>query len=185
MTYLLMGLFLFLGTHSISIFAQPLRDRFAAKSELGWKAVYSLLSLAGMVLIIKGYSEARLNPTLIYVSPYWLRHVSALLMLPVFILFLAPYFPGKITTLIKHPQLSAVLLWASAHLLVNGNCADLLLFGSFLTWAAADIFSMKYRISRQPPGLKKSARNDIVIVISGLALYLLFAVYLHRILLGV
>jgi uncharacterized membrane protein len=184
MANLMIGLFLFLGMHSISIVAEPLRDRFAAKSKLGWKALYALISLLGFFLIVEGYSQARLTPTLIYASPYWLRHISILLMLPVFILFLAPYFPGIISTFTKHPQLLAVILWAFSHLLVNGNLADIILFGSFFIWAVADLRSTKRRVSRPLPGLKESAVNDVIIVIVGLGLYGLFAVYLHGPLIG-
>ena len=184
MVNLIIGLFLFLGMHSISIVAEPLRDRLAAKSKLGWKALYALISLLGIFLIVKGYSQTRLTPTLIYASPYWLRHLSILLMLPVFILFLAPYFRGIISNFTKHPQLLAVMLWAFSHLLVNGNLADILLFGSFFIWAMADLISMKHRVSRPLPGLKESASNDLIIVIAGLGLYGLFAVYLHGLLIG-
>jgi len=184
MTNLIIGLFLFLGMHSISIVAEPLRDRFAAKSKLGWKALFALISLLGIVLIVKGYSQARLTPTLIYASPYWLRDLNALLMLPVFILFLAPYFRGVISTFTKHPQLFAIILWSLSHLLVNGNLADILLFGSFFVWAVADLMSMKRRVSRPMPGFKESAVNDVIIVIVGLGLYGLFTVYLHALLIG-
>jgi len=185
MTSLIIGLFLFLGMHSISIVAEPLRDRFAAKSKLGWKGLYALVSLLGIFLIVEGYAQARLSPVLIYASPYWLRHLSALLMLPVFILFLAPYFPGIISHFTKHPQLIAVMLWAVSHLLANGNLADILLFGAFFVWAVADLMSMKRRVSRAIPGFKESPVNDVIIVIAGLGLYGLFAVYLHALLIGI
>ncbi|WP_019614979.1 NnrU family protein [Psychromonas ossibalaenae] len=185
MLNLLSGLFLFLGIHSISIIAQPIRDRLAAKNQLVWKAFYSSIALVGLFLIVKGYSQAKLNPTLIYTAPYWLRHVSALLMLPVFILLLAPYFPSKINSITKHPQLFAVMLWAVSHLLVNGSLADLLLFSSFFVWAAADLISMKNRAYRPLPGFKKSAVNDVILVFAGLLIYGLFAVYLHKMLIGI
>jgi uncharacterized membrane protein len=185
MTNLMLGLFIFLGIHSISIVAEPLRDRFATKSELGWKALYALISLAGIFLIVKGYSQARLNPTIIYTPIDWSRPLSDLLMLPVFILFLAPYFRGVISTLTKSPQLFAVRLWALSHLLVKGNLADILLFGSFFVWAVADLMSLKRRVSRPLPGLKESTVNDIIIVIAGLGLYGLFTVYLHSELIGI
>jgi len=184
MTNLIIGLILFLGMHSISIVAEPLRDRLAAKSKLGWKALYALISLVGILLIVKGYSQVRLSPTLIYESPFWLRHFSALLMLPVFILFLAPYFPGIISHFTKNPQLFSVILWALSHLLVNGHLADILLFGAFFVWAVADLMSMKHRVPRPLPRFKESAANDVIIVIVGLGLYALFAVYLHGAVIG-
>jgi len=182
---LLLGIFLFFGIHSISIFALPLRDKLAAKSEYGWKALYTVISLVGIVLMAQGYAALKLNPTLLYVTPNGLRHLSALLMLPVFMLFLAPYFPGKIKTAAKHPQLIAVKLWAISHLLVNGTLADILLFGSFLIWAVADRISMKKRSSRTVPGLKQSNINDVIVVVVGLSFYLLFALYFHEMLIGV
>ncbi len=185
MTTLILGLVLFLGMHSISIVALDFRDRMAAKSDLGWKAVYGLVSLVGLVLIVKGYAAARMDPTVLYVPPVWLKHLSALLMLPIFILFFAPYLPGKIKQAAKHPQLVAVKLWAVAHLLVNGTVADVVLFGAFLAWAVADRISMKRRPARPVVGAPESAVNDIILVVVGLAAYGAFAVYLHARWIGV
>jgi uncharacterized membrane protein len=185
MNSLLAGIFMFFGIHSISIFAPQLRDKLAAKNEYGWKAIYAVISVAGLVFITQGYAELKLSPTLLYVTPSWFRHLSALLMLPIFILFLAPYFPGKIKTVLKHPQLIAVKLWAVSHLLVNGALADVLLFGTFLIWAIVDRVSMKQRAPRSVPGLKTSKVNDAVIIVIGLSLYILFILYVHETLIGV
>ena len=184
MLQLIIGIILFFGIHSASIVALPLRDRAAAKSEYLWKGVYSLVSLVGIVLMVRGYAELRSTPTVLYVAPLWLRHVAALLLLPVFVFFLAPYFPGKIKTALKHPQLVAVKLWAVAHLLVNGTVADLLLFGSFLVWAVADRVSMKTRPTRPVPGAPESAANDVILVIVGLVLYAVFGMWAHLWLFG-
>jgi uncharacterized membrane protein len=181
----LLGVFLFFGIHSISIFALPLRDKLAAISDYGWKALYAVISLVGIVLMAQGYAALKLSPTLLYVTPNGLRHLSALLMFPVFILFLAPYFPGKIKTVTKHPQLIAVKLWAVSHLLVNGMLSDVLLFGAFLIWAIVDRISMKKRVSRTVPGLKQSNVNDVIVIVLGLGLYILFILYFHEILIGV
>ncbi|MDH3532794.1 MAG: NnrU family protein, partial [Gammaproteobacteria bacterium] len=111
MLQLLSGIVLFFGMHSVSILALPLRDRIAAKSDLVWKAAYGLVSLIGIVLMVRGYAELRQTPTVLYVPPAGLRHVAALLMLPVFAFFIAPYFPGRIKRALKHPQLVAVKAW--------------------------------------------------------------------------
>jgi len=185
MLELVVGLLLFLGTHSISIFAEDFRDRMAARSEIGWKAVYGLLSLVGIVLIVRGYADARLDTAMLYATPIWLRHVAALLMLPVFGLFFAPYFPGRIKTAAKHPQLVAVKLWALAHLLVNGTVADVVLFGAFLAWAVVDRISMKRRAPRAVIGAPPSGKNDVILVVLGLAAYVAFALWLHAAWIGV
>src|SRR5690606_1989595 len=114
----------------------------ALYGENAWKGVYSVLSIIGFLLIIYGYGLARQAPLPVYLPPPGLRHVTHLLMLPVFILFFATYFPGRIQRLSRHPTLWATLLWAVAHLLSNGNLADVLLFGGFLVWAIADFASM-------------------------------------------
>ena len=133
MSVLILGLLVFLGVHSTGIFAPAWRDRMAARlGEIPWKGLYSAASLVGLVLIVWGYGLARQDPVAIYAPPVWLRHLALLLMVPVFPLLLATYLPGRIQSTVKHPMLSAVKLWAFTHLLVNGNLADLILFGSFL-----------------------------------------------------
>lgn len=179
MLILLLGMLLFFGTHSISAIALPLRDRLAARSEGAWKTTYSLLSLAGLVLIVIGYGQARQDPTVLYTPPAWLYSVVPILLLPTFILFLAPYFPGWIKTKTKHPQLVAVKLWALAHLLVNGTLADVLLFSAFLVWGGAVRVSLKRRPVRPVPAAPPSKANDFILVVLGLAVYGLFAFWLH------
>jgi len=185
MEQLVVGLVLFFGMHSASIVALPLRDRLAAKSELGWKAAYAAVSLIGIVLVARGYADLRQAPTLLYVSPVWLRHVAAVCLLPIFVLLLAPYFPGRIKRVTRHPQLVAVMLWAAAHLLVNGTLADVLLFGSFLVWAVADLISMKNRPVRRVSVVPESAANDIALVVVGLVLYAAMIFWLHEVAFGV
>lgn len=185
MTTLIIGLALFLGIHSISIFALGLRNKLAQKSDNGWKAFYSIISLAGLALIVLGYSQARQEPQFLFSLPVWVRHISATLMLPFFILFFAPYLPGKISQLIKHPQLTAVILWALSHILVNGNLADVVLFGSFLLWAMTDRLSMNNRASRPISTLPKTGLNDVVLVVSGLGFYVGFVLYFHQWLIGI
>ncbi len=185
MLLLILGLILFLGMHSVSIFAEGFRDRMAAKSEIGWKALYGLVSIAGIYLIVKGYAAARLDPVVLYVPPVWLKHLAALLLLPVFVLFFAPYFPGRIKSAAKHPQLVAVKLWAVAHLLVNGTLADVVLFGSFLVWAVVDRISMKRRTERPIPSAPRRGINDVLLVFAGLGVYVIFVLWLHRAWFGV
>lgn len=180
MEMLIVGLILFLGGHSLSIVAPGLRD--AAVTRLGewpYKGVYSLVALVGLVLIVKGYGAARLDPTLLYAPPAWLVHINMLLMLVVFPALLATYFPGRISRALKHPMLVAVKAWALAHLLVNGALADVLLFGGFLAWAVADRISMKRRTQRPVPRMPAWALNDVIVVVVGLALYVGFAFWAH------
>jgi uncharacterized membrane protein len=106
-------------------------------------------------------------------------------MLPVFPLLFAPYFPGRIKAALKHPMLASVKLWAVAHLISNGMLADVLLFGGFLVWAVADRLSFKHREQRPLKGAPPAARNDVIVVVVGLAVYVLFVVWLHAKWIGV
>lgn len=188
MLQLIAGLILFLGVHSVAIVDAAWRDRMVARfGELPWKALYGLIALIGLVLIVNGYADARraVDPIVIYQAPFWLRHVTLLLMLPVFVLLLAAYLPGRIQTLTKHPMLLAVKVWALAHLLANGTLADLLLFGSFLAWAVTDRISLKRRAPTPVPGAPAGRFNDATALGGGVLLYLLFLFWLHEALFGV
>jgi uncharacterized membrane protein len=186
MTYLILGLIVFLGIHSVSIVAPNWRDATAARLGQGaWKGLYSVVAIAGFILLIWGYGIARMDPVVLYVPPPWTRWLTAVLMLPVFPLLLAPYLPGRIKTTLKHPLLVAVKLWALAHLLANGMLADVLLFGSLLAWAVADRVSFKRRVQRPLPGAPPSGRNDIIVIVVGLIIYMAFLHGLHLRLIGV
>ena len=186
MGILILGLIIFFAVHSVSIVNEPWRDRMVAKiGEWPWKGLYSLLAIAGFVLIVWGYGLARAEPVLLYTPPMWLRHLALLLLVPVFPLLLATYLPGRIQAATKHPMLVATKLWAVAHLLANGTLADTLLFGSFLVWAVVDRISMKHRTQRAVPGAPPSKANDVIAVLAGLVLYVAFALWLHTWLIGV
>jgi uncharacterized membrane protein len=186
MLYLILGLVLFLGMHSVEIFSSTLRaNAIARMGERPWKALYAVVSIVGFVLIIWGYGQARQDPILLYAPPVWMRHLSALIMLPVFPLLLAAYLPGRIKAALKHPMLAAVKFWALAHLLANGMLADVLLFGSFLAWAVADRISFKRRVVRPIHTAPPSKLNDVIAVVAGLAIYVVFVMGLHLRLFGV
>ena len=166
MTVLIVGLALFFGIHSVSIVAPAWRDaQLAQRGEAAWKGLYSVVSGIGLALLIYGYGVARQTPVVLFTPPPALRHVALLLLLPVFVLLLAVYLPGRIKTAAKHPMLLATKLWALAHLLVNGTLADVLLFGGFLAWAVADRISLKRRPARTVPALPARPSNDVIAVI--------------------
>jgi uncharacterized membrane protein len=184
--YLIAGLLIFLSIHSVSIVAPAWRDKTAARmGEGAWKGAYSLISIASFALLVWGYGIARQDPIVLYTPPIWARSLSAVLMLPVFPLLLATYFPGRIKAALKHPMLAAVKFWALAHLISNGTLADLLLFGGFLAWAVADRISFKRRPQRPLHTLPASKFNDVIAVVLGLVLYAVFMQWLHARLIGV
>jgi len=181
------GLLLFLGVHSTRIFAEGWRGATIARiGERPWKGIYSVLSIASFVLLVWGYGQARGQMPL-WNPPAVMRYVTVILMLPVFVLFVAAYVPrNAIKAKLHHPQALSVKLWAFAHLLSNGNLADVLLFGGFLAWAILGFTAARKRDRAvgtvYPPG---TAQGTLVCVVVGLAIYAAFIMGLHRWLIGV
>lgn len=186
MMILIAGLVIFLGIHSVSIAARPWRDHMVNRlGLLTWKSLYSVVALLGLALIVHGYAIARLEAPALYSPPAGMRHLTLLLMLPVFPMLLAAYLPGRIKTTLKHPMLVAIKLWALSHLLANGSVADVVLFGSILAWAVADRISIKRRPTSATPTLPAGKWNDLLAIVGGLLLYVLFVMGLHTLLVGV
>jgi uncharacterized membrane protein len=186
MRLLLLGLVVFFATHAVSIVAPYWRDRVVFHwGELRWRVCYSLLSLAGLCLIIAGMALARQSPVILYVPSHWMRSLALWLMVPVFPLLLATWLPGRISATLKHPTLVAVKLWALAHLLANGMEADVWLFGGFLLWAALVRVSVRHRPMRTVATFAARPVNDWLVLLLGLGCYALFLSCLHRLLIGV
>jgi uncharacterized membrane protein len=188
MLVLIAGLVLFLGVHSTRIVADGWRaERIQRLGEGKWKGLYSLLSIVGLAMIVWGYGLARADPIVLWQPPLWTRHLAALLTLPVFVLIAAAYIPGThMKQALGHPMLIGIKLWAAAHLVANGTVADVILFGAFLAWAIFDFKAARGRdraaAVRYPAG---SAARDLIAIVVGLAIWVLFAFHLHGWLIGV
>jgi uncharacterized membrane protein len=188
MALMILGLVLFLGVHSIRIFADQWRSAQIAR--LGphkWKGLYAAASLAGFVLLIWGYGLARAQPVVLYSPALWTRHLAAPLTLLAFILIAAAYVPGtRIKARIGHPMVAGVKAWALAHLLANGNLADVVLFGSFLVWAIVDFIALRRRDRVEGTVYATGpVMRDVSAVVIGLVAWAVFAFWLHGPLIGV
>lgn len=188
MFVLLIGLVLFLGAHlANSFFAKKRKELIETKGGNAWRIRITIPSLIGLGLIVYGYGLAREAPIFLYDPPIWASHLTALLMIPVFVLLVASGRPGKIVKLVKHPQLLAVKIWSFAHLLANGDLASVVLFGSFLAWGVFARISVKKRVAN---GLAENASdgpiiNDVIAVVIAIGLYALFVLWAHEFLFGV
>jgi len=188
MTFLILGLIVFLGVHSTRIVANGWRTaQIKRLGEGAWKGMYTVASVVGLGLIVWGFGLTRQQPVVLWVSPAAMRHVAALLMLVAFILLAATYVPrNAIKARLHHPMVLAVKTWAFAHLLANGRLADLLLFGAFLAWAVACFIAARKRDraagTQYPAG---SAGATAATVAIGAVFWALFAFWLHGFLFGV
>lgn len=188
MLVLILGLILFLGPHSVRIFADGWRSRMIARlGENGWKGLYTLVSIVGLVLIVWGFGLARENPIPLWYPPSWLKHLAFLLNLIAFVLFAAYMVPaGRIKARLGHPMLLSVKAWALAHLLSNGTLAHVVLFGAFLVWAIAD-FAANRRRDRANGVVRVAGpvRNDVIAVVGGFLVWAAFLWRVHEWLIGV
>lgn len=182
MTYLLTGLILFLGVHSVRLFADSWRTRVLNTwGTRTWRAGYSLLSLAGFGLIVWGFGLVRQAPVQLWSPPAGMRHLAGLLTLPAFVLLAAAYVPrNQIKARVHHPMMVGVSLWALAHLLSNGNVGHALLFGTFLIWAVLSYLAARRRDQRDGTvysGGQSGATGATVAL--GVASWIAFTLWLH------
>jgi len=190
MTWLVLGLVIFLGVHSVRIFAEGWRTTMVARlGANGWKGVYSLASIVGLALIVVGFGAARAQPVLLWVPPVWTRHLAALFNLAALVLLVAAYVPrNHLKVRLRHPMILGVKVWAFAHLVSNQMLAEVVLFGAFLLWAVLDFRAARAR-DRAGAGAAAaaapSAAATAVVVLVGVAVWALVAFWAHGALFGV
>jgi uncharacterized membrane protein len=205
MTQLILGLILFLGAHSVRIWADGWRDQtIEAYGEKAFKGVYALVSILGFYLLVVGYGEARLQTVALWNPPIFTKHISMLLMLLSSILLVATYIPrNHFKMRLGHPMVLSVKVWALSHLLANGNLADLVLFGSFLIWAVLNFRSARARdralllnlnvteeaagesIVESESAHQPKLRSTIITLVGGIAIWALITFVLHAKIVGV
>lgn len=187
MTLLILGILLFLGVHLLRVVAPGFRLSMIEKfGENGWKGLYSILSLATLVLLIWGYANA---PVInLWFPPAGMSHLTTTLMLFAMICLVASQIPaGHIAVKTKHPMVLSVKIWAAAHLVANGDLASTLLFLAFLAWGVVLRISYKRRerAGLSQPRAFVSARYDVIAVVGGVVLWAAFIMGLHKLLIGV
>ena len=188
MAYLLLGLVLFLGVHSVRIVADGWRTRTLARlGDSPYKSVYTLLSLIGLGLIVWGFAVVREMPIMLWMPPRGMRHAAAFFTLLAFVLLAAAYVPrNAIKAQLHHPMILAVKAWALAHLLANGSLAHVILFGSFLVWGVANFVAARKRDRaagiRYPGG---TSVGTVITLLVGVLAWAVVAFFLHGLLIGI
>lgn len=183
---MIIGLVLFLGAHLLPT-RQALRQSLVGSlGEKGYKGLFTVLSLAGIVLIAVGFGRYRAAGYIaVWDPPRWMAHLNILLMWFAMVALFASKAPGEIKRRLKHPMLVGVKIWALGHLLANGDLGSIILFGSFLAWAVYDRISVKYRQPDAgkdiPPGFSS---GDIKALGIGTAVWVFF-ILVHPWLIGV
>jgi uncharacterized membrane protein len=164
MLLITLGLALWTAVHFWKRVAPDSRAKFG---ELG-KGIVALGSVVAIVLMVIGYSSAE-------GSVYWgrspaLTGINNLLMLLSIYLFAASGAKTKITRWVRNPQLTAVKVWAVAHLLVNGDTPSFLLFGGLFAWALAEVIVLN-RVAPPAPWKAVPAKKEITAGIAALVVF--------------
>lgn len=185
MTWLALGLALFLGIHLTRALAPNWRTgQMARMGETGWKVRYTIVSLIGFGLILWGFSQARLAPVVLWPRIPGMNHAAAALMLIAMMLMAAAYVPrNHFKAKLQHPMTLSVKTWAFAHLIANNTLADVMLFGSFLIWSI-----LVFRAARRRPApvtAPPTIVGTVATVVVGFALWAFFAFWAHAAWLGI
>ena len=165
MTLLILGLILWSGTHFWKRLAPASRE---AAGDRG-KMIVAVGSLAGLVLMIVGYRMA--DTTFYWGRSPAMTGINNLLMLLAFYLFAASGSKARITQYIRHPQLTAVIVWAVAHLLVNGDTASFVLFGGLLVWASSEIQLINRAVPDWTPAHDVPIRKEISAIVATVVVF--------------
>jgi uncharacterized membrane protein len=183
MKLMLVGLLVFLGAHAFTTMRVARASIVAKIGEGPYKGLYSLVSIAGVVMIGYGFAAWRAegSPQL-WVPPLWTKHLAIPLVLIASICVAAAYPPTHIRLWLKHPMLVGIKTWALAHLLANGDLAGIVLFSAVLAWAVWSRISMKWRPAPSYPAPKWTA--DAVAVALGCVLFLFLAKLFHPYVVG-
>src|SRR5258706_2150780 len=181
MLLLIAGLVLFLGVHLLPGL-QGRRAVFVQRwGEQRYKGIFTLISFAGLALIIVGYASATPGPQLFAPSQAAIA-IAPYAMTLSLVLFAAATMRTYIRQLVSHPMLIGIAIWATVHLLANGDTRGTLLFASFLAYAAIDFVSVvqRHAVKQFIP----TVRHDTIAITAGVvAASALMA--LHRPLFGV
>lgn len=186
MSILILGLAVFLGVHMLTTLRPARAAVIGRLGEGSYKGLYSLASAVGLVLIVWGFGRYRSGGYIqLWDPPMALWPLTWGLMWFSFVTLVAANAPlGKIKSMLRHPMLVGVKLWALAHLLVNGDLGSLILFGAFLAFAVYDRIAVKRRGDTRAPPVPAFTSGDVIALGAGTALYAAMF-WLHPWLIGV
>jgi uncharacterized membrane protein len=184
---MILGLAVFIAPHVFVTRRDARAAAIARVGEAGYKGLFSLVSIVGVILIAWGFARYRATGWIdVWSPPGWTRHVTVALVWPAIVFVVAAYIPGNIKRALKHPMLVGVKLWAFAHLLSNGDLGSIVLFGAILGWAVFDRISLKRRTDPGAPPIPIGGwGKDIAAVVVGTLLYVALGLVFHPLVIGV
>lgn len=181
MNTLIFGLIIFFGIHLLPSFTGFRQKIILKLGEGGYKGIYSIVSLLGLVLIIYGMSIAEFQP--IFNPPLWGRDIALVAMLFSFYLLIAAQMKSNVKRFTRHPMLWGLLLWSGSHLAANGDLASIWLFGSFCVFSLFDMISANKR-GAEKQAIVYPVTKDLIVLLVSIVVYLMVMLFLHDYLFG-
>ena len=159
MTLLTLGVALWIGAHLFKRLAPGARAAMTERLGDASRGVIALALVLAIVLMVAGYRTA--GSVYLYVPPAWGIHLNNLMMLGAVLLLGLGHSKSRIRGVLRHPMLTAVVMWAIAHLLVNGDLASLVLFGALALWALAEMVVINRAEPDYEPAAPGTAGGDV------------------------
>ena len=157
---------LFAVIHLIPAFP-PLKGRLKDRLGKAYGMLFALGSIVSLVLIVLGWQMA--DRVQIYDPPTWGFRVNLALSFVAFLLIGVFLFRGKARQLLRLPLAMAVVLWATGHLLANGDQASIILFGGLLAYGATHLAAGFAQGFRPSPEVRQG--HDVIALFVSVALY--------------
>jgi uncharacterized membrane protein len=181
MRLLIGGLVFFLGIHLIPAVPVLRASALEQWGERRYKGVFALVSAIGLVMIVVGFAIADPNPRVF--APFAAARAIAPYAVTIsFILFASANMRGHLRRIVRHPMLLGLGIWATVHLLANGDLRGTILFGAFLAYAVIDLASAVQRDAVKP--FLPEGKFDAMAIAGGIVVALI-VMLLHRFLFGV
>ena len=137
MTLLIIGLLLWIGAHLFKRLAPGPRAAMQDRMGDASKGVIALVLVGSIVLMVIGYRAA--DSAFLWGRSPATTGINNLLMLVSVALFGLGNSKSRLRKKMRHPMLTGVIVWAAAHILVNGDTASLVLFGGMTVWALLEM----------------------------------------------
>ena len=170
MSLMVFGLVLWSGVHLFPSTAVGTRKNLVDKLGLGpYKGIYASIIVLSIVLIVFGWRSSDFG--FIYMPPLWGKYATYILVLITFILFVAAKRKTNIKRILRHPQLTGLVLWSIGHLLANGDNRSLILFTWLGLWAVIEMIMITHREGEWTKPEIVPAKNDVITVLGGCILY--------------
>lgn len=170
---------LFALVHLVPAFP-ALKQRVKTALGKAYGPAFGIASVVSLVLIVLAWQGADRSP--VYEPPEWGFRANLALSFLAFLLVGIFAFRGRLRQMLRLPLAMAVILWATGHLLANGDAASVILFGGLLAYGAVHLFGGLASGFRPSPEVRQG--HDMLSLLAGVALYGVM-IQLHAHLIGV